>query len=208
MKIFAAGLALLLSPTATLAQQTPKVSDITLQSIQNSIRGDTAAALSALDAGDFYAATEKLRAASANANRLSIQSVANNLSANAPSFTTNDSRFALTRSSTLEFENFLSNSDVFERRFKDNDGRIVTVRVFGEDQDLNDFTFIASDTAMLKKGEIEVAEMRGETALKSRKDDGSLSVIMMSKDDHALIEVEGADEDAVMAFIGELEAAE
>ena len=75
-------------------------------------------------------------------------------------------------------------------------------------KDLNDFTFIAADSAMLEKGEIEVAEMRGETALKSRKDDGSLSVIMMSKADHALIEVEGDDEDAVMAFIGELEAAE
>ncbi|MHA7872755.1 MAG: hypothetical protein ACX939_10425, partial [Hyphococcus sp.] len=149
-----------------------------------------------------------LRAAGANASRLSLMSLSQNLAASAPSFRADDSQFALTNSSTLEFENLLRSTNAYERRFRNDEGEVVTVRVFGGERDLKDFMFIAGDRAMLDKNNIEVAEMRGEQALKSRKDDGSLSVIMMSEEDHALIEIEGGDADAVMAFIGELEATE
>ena len=105
----------------------------------------------------------------------------------------------------MQFDNIINDSKAFERIFKDENGRVVTVRVFGEDNDLDDFMFIASDTAKLSKGKIEVAEMNGAQALKNKQDDGSLSVLMMSEDDHALIEIEGDDETTVMAFIEELE---
>lgn len=208
MKIIAASLAITLLPISAFAQTAPSVTEIATESIQNTVETDTAAAVAALEAGDYAKATSLLRAASANANRLSLKSITEEISSVTPSFKDENSRFALTGSSTLEFENFISASSAYERLFKDDRGRVVTVRVFGEDDDLKDFMFIASDTKMLEKGNIEVAEMRGEQALKNRKDDGSLSVIMMSEADHALIEVEGPDEEAVMAFIGELEAAD
>lgn len=49
-----------------------------------------------------------------------------------------------------------------------NDGKVVTMHVFGEENDLKDFMFIKDDPAMLTKGGIELAEMAGETALKKR----------------------------------------
>ena len=61
---------------------------------------------------------------------------------------------------------------------------------------------------MLEKGKLELAEMRGEQAIKRRGEDGELSVLMMSEKDHALIEIEGASEETVMAFIDELESAD
>lgn len=208
MKAFAASLGLALLPALALAQTQPSVTEIATQTIETSIRDDASAALLALESGDHYKVASLLRSAATNATRLSARSVTEKISAAAPSFNTENSRFALAQSSTLEFENLINSGNAYERRFKDLDGRVVTVRVFGENEDLQDFMFIANDSAMLEKGKIEVAEMRGEQALKSRKEDGSLSVLMMSEEDHALIEIEGADEDAVMAFIGELEAAE
>ena len=210
MKAFAASIGLALSPTLALAQTQPSVTEIATQTIEASIRDDASAALAALESDnyDYYKVASLLRSAATNATRLSARAVTEKISASTPSFNTEDSRFALAQSSTLEFENLINSGDTYERRFTDLEGRVVTVRVFGDDKNFKDFMFIANDTAMLKKGEIEVAEMRGEQALKSRKEDGSLSVLMMSEEDHALIEIEGPDEEAVMAFIGELEAAE
>ena len=208
MKAFAASFGLALLPTFAIAQTQPSVTEIATQTIEASIRDDASAALTALDSDDYYEVASLLRSAATNATRLSARLVTEKLSVAAPSFSTEASRFALAQSSTIEFENLINSGNAYERRFKDLDGRVVTVRVFGEDEDLQDFMFISNDPVMLEKGEIEVAEMRGEQALKSRKEDGSLSVLMMSEEDHALIEIEGPDEEAVMAFIGELEAAE
>lgn len=208
MKAFAATIAFTLLPTLAFAQTQPSAADIAAESIEASIRDDAAAALTVLDTGDYYQVASLLRTATTNATRLSARAVTDKIAAATPSFNEENSRFALAQSSTIEFENLINSGDAYERRFKDLDGRVVTVRVFGEDEDLQDFMFIANDAAMLEKGKIEVAEMRGEQALKSRKEDGSLSVLMMSEADHALIEVEGPDEESVMAFIGELEAAE
>jgi len=208
MKAFAASFGLALLPALALAQTQPSVTEIATQTIEASIRDDASAALAALESNDYYEVASLLRSASTNATRLSARLVTEKLSIAAPSFSTEDSRFALAQSSTIEFENLINSGNAYERRFKDLEGRVVTVRVFGEEEDLQDFMFISNDQAMLEKGEIEVAEMRGEQALKNRKEDGSLSVLMMSEEDHALIEIEGPDEESVMAFIGELEAAE
>lgn len=205
MKTIALSLILTLTPAAAFAQSVPTVTKIAQESIQNAVKSDTAAAITALEAGDYYKAASLLRTASGNANRLSLKAITDKIALATPSFNNENSRFALSASSTIELENFISASSAYERRFKDNKGSVVTVRVFGEDDDLKDFMFIANDTEMLKKGNIEVAEMGGEQALKSHKDDGSLSVLIMSEADHALIEVEGSDENTVMAFIDELE---
>jgi len=211
MKFATLTIALLFS-TSAFAQSAPAnepdVKKVTEISLANTIREDAQAAIAALDAGSYQQAVTLLRGASTNANLLSLQHVTEQLSQDAASFQIENSQFALADSSTISFDQFLNRGTTYERLFKDDQGRVVTVRVFGEDDDLADFMFIANDTKMLDKGGIEVAEMRGETALKKRGDDGELSVIMMSEKDHALIEVEGDDEDAVMAFINELESAQ
>lgn len=205
MKRTALSLLLAAAPVAAFAQSVPSATEISAQSIERSVRDDATAALAALDAGDYAQATTHLRAASISASRLSVQRVAQRITLETPSFNANASQFTLARSSTVQFDNFLRNGDSYERIFKNQDGKVVTVRVFGEEDDLADFMFIKDDPAMLTKGGIELAEMAGETALKKRGQDGSLSLIMMSEDDHALIEVAGDDEATVMAFIDDLE---
>lgn len=190
---------------ASIAFAQPQAQDIAYASIEKSVQSDVQSALSALKADDFSQAAQLLRTAGANANRLSLQAVTQKIAGTAPSFKPENTNFVLAQSSTLAFEDFLDRRDTAERRFKDDKGRIVTVRVFGEARDLSDFMFIKDDQAMLDKGGLEVAEMRGEPAIKRRGEDGELSVLMMSEKDHALIEIEGDSEDAVMAFIGEME---
>ena len=206
MKTLAISLAFALSPALAIAAETPTAQKVISSSLEESVRADAAAALTALESGDFRSASLYLKTAGDNANRLSLQSVAKKIQVATPTFEGDAAEFTLAGSSTIEFENLLSASNTFEQRFKDERGNVVTVRVFGEDNDLKDFMFIASDEAMLEKGKIEVAEMRGETALKRKNSDGGLSVLMMSEEDHALVEVQGDSEDAVMAFISELEA--
>ena len=195
-------MALSLLPVIGHAQE---ASQPTTQSIKGIVETDIDAALVALEANDFAQVTSLLRAATLNATRLSTEIVAEKISLSAASFQVENSEFVLADSSTLNFDNIIKDSQAIERLFKDDNGRVVTVRVFGEDNDLDDFMFIASDTAMLDKGKIEVAEMNGAQALKNKQDDGSLSVLLMSEDDHALIEIQGDDEAAVMAFIEDLE---
>ncbi len=202
MKVFITSIALSLLPIIAYAQDTAQTTSL---SIKSSIETDVNAALTALNTDDFANATSLLRAATLNATRLSTRTIAEKISLSAPSFQVENSRFALANSSTLQFDNIIKESQAFERRFKDNKGRVVTIRVFGEDTDLDDFMFIANDTAMLDKGKIELAEMNGSQALKNKQKDGSLSVLMMSEKDHALIEIQGEDESSVMAFIAELE---
>ena len=205
MKIIAFLSTLALSTTA-VAQ--PNAAAIGLASIEKTIAADVDLALKAIEKDEFDKAARLLRTAGANANRLSLQTLTQKIAGVTPSFEPENANFVLAQSSTVAFEDLFDRRDTVERRFKDDAGRIVTVRVFGEPRDLSDFMFIKDDPAMLKKGGLEVAEMRGEPALKRRGNDGDLSVLMMSKEDDALIEVEGASEDAVMAFITDLESAE
>ncbi len=190
---------------AAAAQAQPTASDVSFASIESRVQSDVSAALKALEADDFDRASQLLRTAGANANRLSLQTLTQKIAGAAPSFSPENANFVLAQSSTVAFADLFDRRDTVERRFRDDEGRIVTVRVFDEGRDFADFMFIKDDPAMLKKGGLEVAEMRGEPAIKKRGEDGALSVLMMSKENHALIEVEGDDEDAVMAFIGDLE---
>jgi len=194
----AAGLAL---TTAAVAQT--GTANVTLD---DTIKSDIEAALTAVEAKDFRGAALHLNTAAENASRIELQRIAQNLAARAPLFDTEDVRFALTNSATLTFEEFLRDRSTLERRFKDNKGRVVTVRIFGEERDMKEFVAIADDSAMLRKEGLELVEMAGAPAIKNRND--GLSVLMMSETDHALVEVTGDDEDAVMAFIEQLESAE
>ncbi len=193
---------------AAAAHAQPAASDISFASIENRVQADVRGALDALEEDDFAQAALLLRTAGANANRLSLQSLTQKIAGATPSFAPENANFVLAQSSTVAFEDLFDRRDTVERRFRDDDGRVVTVRVFGEGRDLADFMFIKDDAAMLEKGGLEVAEMRGEPAIKKRGADGELSVLMMSEEDHVLIEVEGDDENAVMAFIGDLEKAD
>ena len=190
--------------TAAYAQP-QSTSQIAFSSIETSLKADLKAAIAALEIQDYGTATRILRTAAANSNRLSLQDISNRLNSRTSSFTADDNRFALAGSSTLAFDNFIRDRKTLERRFRDDKGRVVTVRIFDEDDDLSNFQFIADDPKMIEKKGLELAEMAGEPALKKRGDNGELSVLMMSEDDHALIEVTGDTEDDVMAFIEDFE---
>lgn len=181
---------------------------LTFETLEASVASEAEAAIAAINSNDLQSASALLQSASANANRLALRVLTQNLAAATPSFTAEDAIIAATQSSTVNLGDFLSNRDVLERNFATAAGESVTVRVFGGDDDLDDFVTLAQDDAMVKKAGLETAEMRGETALKKRGQEGALSVLMMSEDDHALIEVEGASEETVMKFIGELEASD
>ena len=203
MRTFAILLSALPLISAANAQLNP--SDVTFASIESQVESDVTAAVSALNSDDFDRAAQLLRAASANADRLLLQNLTQKIANATPSFSPEDANFVLATSSTVGVEGLFARRETVEREFRDEDGRLVTVRVFDENRDLADFDFIKEDTAMLAKDGLEVVSMRGEPAIKRRGDDGALSVLMMSSDDHALIEVEGGDEGSVMAFIEELE---
>ena len=203
MKLIAITAASLFLTTAAYAQ--PTASDVSFASIENRVQSDVSDALEALDSGQFDRAAQLLRTAGANANRLSLQSLTQKIAGAAPSFSPENANFVLAQSSTVAFADLFNRRDTVERRFRDDKGRVVTVRVFDEGRDFADFMFIKDDPAMLQKGGLEVAEMAGEPAIKKRGENGELSVLMMSKKNHALIEVESDDEDAVMAFINDLE---
>ncbi|MEM8937567.1 MAG: hypothetical protein AAGC77_14305 [Pseudomonadota bacterium] len=191
------------SPTFAQSSYTSPIS----QTLENTVRDDVASALSALDTGDFYGAAADLRNAADFANRLNLQRVAADVARVSDGFTSEDARFALAASTTVNFENFLNNRGAVERIFKDDKGNVVRVKVFGDDADLQQFSIIAADTAMLDKNGLEREIMLGEPAIKNRGVDGSLSVLMMSEEDHALIEIDGASEAAVMAVIEQIENA-
>jgi len=205
MKIFIAAASSIALFASAHAQ--PDVAEITIASIESSVRSDVDAAVAALESDDFDRAALLLRTAGANANRLSLQSLTNKFANAAPSFEPENANFVLAQSSTIAFEGLFEPRETAERRFRDDEGNVVTVRVFGEARDFSDFMFIKNDGAMLNKGGLEVAEMMGEPAIKKRGEKGELSVMMMADKDGALVEIEGDDEDAVMAFISDLESA-
>jgi len=83
----------------------------------------------------------------------------------------------------------------------------VTVRVFAEDSDLNDFMIATKDTKVTSSDTLQVVEMAGAPAIKKTDSEKGLSVLMMAEDDHALVEITGESEESVMAFIEQIEKA-
>jgi hypothetical protein len=115
------------------------------------------------------------------------------------------SRFVLATSSTLSHEKLPKNRNAAETRFINPEGKLVTVRAFGGEDDMADFRFVADDPVMLNMASLETAQMPGGPALKCRTANGDLSILIMSPDDHAVIEVEGAFEACVMAVVDTME---
>ncbi len=191
----------LLATAAANAQETTAI-----QSLQTTAISDAEAALGALQAGDYAQAASLLQTAERNASQLNLRKISNRLAAAAPGFEIEDPRFALTRSATLSFEEFLQAQNVVETAAANKEGTAVTVRVIADEAAMKKFKEVAGDAAMLDKKGLELAQMAGADAIKKRGDDGALSVLMMSEDDHALIEVEGDSEESVMAFVDALES--
>jgi len=210
MKMFlTAGLLLISTSSIAIAAEQPTVTATVSSSLEETVRTDTAAALTAIEEGDYRSAAFHLQAAGDTANRLSLKNLAQKIQIATPTFQTENTQFALASSSTIEIENLLKNSDTLERSFKDGSGNIVTVRLFNNDNDLDSFKTVAVDEKMLEKSNIETVEMMGEVALKREINEGDgLSVLTMSEKDHALIEIEGENKEAVMAFIEDLENGE
>jgi hypothetical protein len=175
------------------------------EALETSLKEEAAAANGALADGDYAAAALHFEAAQAAAKRLSLQGVLARVSKASPAFTAEQSRFVLATSSTLQFERLLKDRNAAETRFINPEGKVVIVRAFGGEDDMADFKFVADDPAMLKRASLEKAQMPGGPALKRRTANGGLSVLIMSPDDHALIEVEGASEADVMAVVDAME---
>ena len=207
-KFLTVGLVFFGASTMAFAEEQPTTNSVVTTSLESSIHQDSALAIAALEKGDFQSASLYFQTASSNANRLSLQSVAQKIQLKTPSFASNTPQFVLTNSSTIALAGLLQESNALESRFKDEDGNVVTVRLFSDDQALEDFMTISSDETILKKANIETAEMMGEAALKAKGEDNELSVLMMSEKDHALVEVSGDSDSAVMAFIKDLEDGE
>ncbi|MGF1543720.1 MAG: hypothetical protein ACFB00_04325 [Parvularculaceae bacterium] len=192
-----------------LAGAVPAVAQSSAQSgaLSKAVRKDAAAALAALDKNDFSSAVERFEAAADAARKLQLQRVVRDVSAATTSYRADGERLALAASSTLSFERFIRDRPVAEQILRDDKGDVVKLRVFGEGRDFEDFMFIAEDDDTLEQAGLERAVMAGEPALKKRGPNGQLSVLMMSEKDHALIEIEGDSEEAVMAVVSEIEAA-
>ncbi len=174
-------------------------------SVNSSAISDTKAALIALEAGDYQSASSLLNQASQIANQLNLKSISNNFVAAAPGFNISDARFALSNPELLTFEDFINANNVIEATAANQDGQEVTIRVITDEAAMAAFENITADTNKTKAKGVEVAQMRGEPALKTKGADGSLSVVIMSKEDHALIAVEGDSEANVMALIDAIE---
>ncbi len=176
-------------------------------SLETTAINDVEAALGALRAGDFAEASARLDLAQRTASRLNLRKISNGLAAAAPDFTIDAPKFALSESATLNLEEFIAARNVAESIARGPDGRRVTLRVITDEAAMEKFGEVADDSAMLDKEKLERVEMAGAPAVKRRGEDGSLSVLIMSEADHALIEVDGDDEESVMAFVEALENA-
>ncbi|MEL7487522.1 MAG: hypothetical protein AAGJ87_09950 [Pseudomonadota bacterium] len=135
-----------------------------------------------------------------------LQAIAATVAARAPSWDAQDSQFALAATAQVTLEAFIAAENVVETTAATTTGERVTIRVIGDEEAMTAFAETTADPAKVKQASLEAAEMAGAPALKRRGEDGSLTVAVMSEKDHALIEIEGDDPDAVMAFIGEFEA--
>ena len=198
--LMTAAAALTLAAGSAQAQETT-----TSESLQTSAISDTQAALEALQAGDFIVAATRLELASQNASRLKIRNISQKIAGAVPALKATDVKYALAGSSTLSFDAFVAASGAGETSFTDDEGRTVSVRIFSDEASIDSFMAIADEPAMIEKENLELAMMNDAPALKRRGENGELSVLLMSEDDHALIEIESASEDAVMAVVEGLE---
>ncbi|MEM9170634.1 MAG: hypothetical protein AAGC56_13395, partial [Pseudomonadota bacterium] len=171
-------------------------------------REDAQAAIKALDAGDYDGAQTQLEAATRAVARLKLQKISSEFAAATPSFKPEATRFALAEGARTTLEDFIKAQYVLETTTVAEDGAFVRVRVIDDEAAEKRFMAAAADEASAAAANLERAVMMGEPALKRRGPDGSLVVATMSKEKGALIEVEGDDADAVMAFVNELEAAD
>ncbi len=169
------------------------------------LRESIAAASAAVDDENYAEARARLATAADAAERLDIQRIASQVADLTKDLEADIQRFVLAESSTLTFDNLLKSQQAVEQILRDPDGQVVRVRVFGDDDAMGEFMAALKDSARLRDAGIEKAEMAGEPALKRRTADGGLSVLMMSEKDHALVELEGDSEAAVMAIIEQLE---
>ena len=179
----------------------------TTQSLRDAALEDARAAVAALEQGSFQDAASQLQTAAKTANQLHLRAVSNKLAVAAPSFDVADTRFALAQSARVTLEDFIKAQNVLETTATAADGSTITVRVIGDEDAMKAFVKTAENEKMAQEADLELAQMLGEPALKRKGADGSLTVATMSEADHALIEIEGDSEDAVMSFINEIESA-
>ncbi|MEM9898994.1 MAG: hypothetical protein AAF742_06405 [Pseudomonadota bacterium] len=177
------------------------------EDLKQSLSQQIEAADVAAQSGDYAKARESLASATEMATRLDLQRIAEEVAAVnfSRGVEAEGQRFVLAASTTLEMKNLLRSRNAIERILKDPEGRIVKLRVIGDDNAMAQFMDALQDSQMLISAGLERAEMGGATALKRRKEDGGLSVLMMDEANHALIELDGDSEAAVMAIIEHLE---
>lgn len=169
------------------------------------LKESIAAASVAVDDRNYAEARALLATAADAAERLDVQRIATQVADLTKDLEADVQEFVLAQSSTLTFSNLLKSQQAVEQILRDPGGDIVRVRVFGDESAMDAFKTALDDSARLRDAGIERAEMAGEPALKRRTADGGLSVLMMSEKDHALVELEGDSEAAVMAIIEQLE---
>jgi len=194
--------AMSLIPSAmSVAQTVTDSQKIANQSFENAAISDLEVALIALRGGDYQKASTYLQFASAQTNRLKLRAIATKFASTDEEVNYDNIKYSIADSAVLNFDNFASLDNAFETRRTDAKGRTVTVRVLSNGTALDSFMKLSEDQAQLEKANLEAVMMAGEPAIKKRKEDGSLSVVIMSEADHALIEIDGQDEDSVMALI-------
>ncbi len=192
---------------ALFATAAPAQTTSTDSSLKSTAIDDVEAALGALRAGDFAEASSRLELAQRNASRLNLRKISNDLAAAAPDFRFEAPKFALSRSATLQFDEITAARNVAESLAVGPDGSSVALRVIVDEDAMEKFGEAANDEAMLEAEQLERVEMAGAPAVKRRGEDGSLSILIMSEKDQALIEVDGDEEESVMALVEALENA-
>ncbi|MEM1193421.1 MAG: hypothetical protein AAGH42_08535 [Pseudomonadota bacterium] len=200
---------MLVFPSAiSVAQSVDEGEEITNRSFESAAINDLEQALSALKNGDYQKASTYLQFASAQTDRLKLRKIAAKFASADVGVNFDDIKYAINDSAILNLENFASLDNAFETSHTDEKGRVVTIRVLSNGTALDSFMRLSGDKTQLETVNLESVVMAGEPAIKKRGHDGSLSVVMMSESDHALIEIEGQDEDAVMALVEKQEKGE
>lgn len=119
--------------------------------LEKTLAANLSAAQSAFENNNFQSASLYLRTAAENAGLIDLKRT-KDLAANAtPQADAENRRFALTGSSAQTFKNFIEERKLTERRFKNGKGKVVSVRLFDQNSDINklenDKRPITSDTS-------------------------------------------------------------
>lgn len=146
-------------------------------------------------------ARETVTLASRKAYEEEQRRISANLAARVSAFDLMTADYQLVRSSTLDLGPWAQAREAYEQTYTDGQGHVVTVRVFGEDDDMNTFLALAADDDLLSKHSLRLVDGHDHPMVKRDTMTASLSVLAMSEADHALIEVTGDNEAAVMAFV-------